>query len=407
MIVSTDFGLTPYANNAALPTYFPVPYLIRNFPPEAQLGWWDANYAALQRHVSNVANIALSAYVEANSAANTLVVYNNNVAVMFDGNVDFTNTSSTNARSNLTAPDHTQILIDMNTSSIVYTSPSLGIGTQTPNSNLTVIGNAWITGDSTLTGNTTISANAYITDNLTVTGNAYITHNTTISANAYITENLIVSGNIYTTKNVTSTNISTSNIVTYDILSANVLATNAAFGNVISTNANVGTLNVAALYTTTGVNLLGALSGGSSSANAAANTVATYNNGVLTLSSAAINFNNSSTINVSTVANGTTLTDVSLSVNGNSVLSLANVNTNNANVAILLAGNTTTSNLFVTHITNKAVYNVLTIPSASVVGVGAEAYCNDSITTTFASILAGGGSNVVPVYSNGVNWLVG
>lgn len=50
---------------------------------------------------------------------------------------------------------------------------------------------------------------------------------------------------------------------------------------------------------------------------------------------------------------------------------------------------------------------VSALPSASTAGAGAKAIVNDANSTTFASTVAGGGSNVVPVYSDGTNWKIG
>jgi hypothetical protein len=53
------------------------------------------------------------------------------------------------------------------------------------------------------------------------------------------------------------------------------------------------------------------------------------------------------------------------------------------------------------------VYTVATLPSAVTSGVGARAFVSDATATTFASTVAGGGANKVPVYSDGTNWKVG
>jgi hypothetical protein len=50
---------------------------------------------------------------------------------------------------------------------------------------------------------------------------------------------------------------------------------------------------------------------------------------------------------------------------------------------------------------------VATLPSASTAGMGSRAFVSDANAATFASIVAGGGSNKVPVYSDGTNWLIG
>lgn len=53
------------------------------------------------------------------------------------------------------------------------------------------------------------------------------------------------------------------------------------------------------------------------------------------------------------------------------------------------------------------VYTVATLPSAVTSGVGARAFVSDANATTFASTVAGGGANKVPVYSDGTNWKIG
>ncbi len=50
---------------------------------------------------------------------------------------------------------------------------------------------------------------------------------------------------------------------------------------------------------------------------------------------------------------------------------------------------------------------VSSLPSASGVGAGARSFVTDCNTTTFLAVAAGGGSNAVPVVSNGSNWIVG
>ena len=47
------------------------------------------------------------------------------------------------------------------------------------------------------------------------------------------------------------------------------------------------------------------------------------------------------------------------------------------------------------------------LPSASTVGAGSRSFVTDATATTFASIVAGSGSNGVPVYSDGTNWRIG
>lgn len=50
---------------------------------------------------------------------------------------------------------------------------------------------------------------------------------------------------------------------------------------------------------------------------------------------------------------------------------------------------------------------VSALPSAASAGAGARAFVTDANATTFLSTVAGGGSNKVPVVSDGTNWLIG
>jgi hypothetical protein len=50
---------------------------------------------------------------------------------------------------------------------------------------------------------------------------------------------------------------------------------------------------------------------------------------------------------------------------------------------------------------------VATLPSAATAGAGTRAFVTDANATTFNSTVAAGGSNKVPVVSDGTNWLIG
>jgi hypothetical protein len=56
---------------------------------------------------------------------------------------------------------------------------------------------------------------------------------------------------------------------------------------------------------------------------------------------------------------------------------------------------------------NNSTLTVATLPLAGTAGAGARAVVTDANSTTFASVVAGGGANVVPVYSDGTNWRIG
>jgi hypothetical protein len=53
------------------------------------------------------------------------------------------------------------------------------------------------------------------------------------------------------------------------------------------------------------------------------------------------------------------------------------------------------------------VTTVASLLAAATAGAGAVAFVTDANATTFASIVAGGGANGVPVYSDGTNWRIG
>lgn len=50
---------------------------------------------------------------------------------------------------------------------------------------------------------------------------------------------------------------------------------------------------------------------------------------------------------------------------------------------------------------------VASLPAASAALTGARAFVTDANATTFASIVAGGGANKIPVYCDGTNWRIG
>lgn len=50
---------------------------------------------------------------------------------------------------------------------------------------------------------------------------------------------------------------------------------------------------------------------------------------------------------------------------------------------------------------------VANLPAAASVPMGARDFVTDATATTFGSIVAGGGANKVPVYSDQTNWRIG
>lgn len=68
---------------------------------------------------------------------------------------------------------------------------------------------------------------------------------------------------------------------------------------------------------------------------------------------------------------------------------------------------TTTTNTLTVPVVKTQSTTVANLPSASVVGAGARAFVTDATTKGFLDIVNGGGSNKVPVVSDGSNWYVG
>jgi hypothetical protein len=56
---------------------------------------------------------------------------------------------------------------------------------------------------------------------------------------------------------------------------------------------------------------------------------------------------------------------------------------------------------------NHGTLTVATLPTAATAGVGARAFVTDASATTFHSVVAAGGANKVPVYSDGTDWRIG
>lgn len=50
---------------------------------------------------------------------------------------------------------------------------------------------------------------------------------------------------------------------------------------------------------------------------------------------------------------------------------------------------------------------VSALPSATTKGITAKGFVTDANATAFASVVVGGGTNKVPVYSDGANWRIG
>lgn len=73
----------------------------------------------------------------------------------------------------------------------------------------------------------------------------------------------------------------------------------------------------------------------------------------------------------------------------------------------LRVGGVTQFKAFANGVMAQKTLTVSALPAAATAGAGARAFVADANATTFASIVAGGGANTVPVYSDGTNWRIG
>ena len=105
----------------------------------------------------------------------------------------------------------------------------------------------------------------------------------------------------------------------------------------------------------------------------------------------------STTSTVSALYNGTSNINIPIS-SGNAVVSVGGT----SNVLTI-----TSTGITVSGIVKTTPLAVNALPSAATAGTGARAFVTDANTVTFYSNVGNGGSNSVPVFSNGTNWLVG
>lgn len=74
---------------------------------------------------------------------------------------------------------------------------------------------------------------------------------------------------------------------------------------------------------------------------------------------------------------------------------------NSANSWVTISGSIVTSTVKTTPVAFAS------LPNPATVGAGTRAFITNSNSTTFNAVAAAGGSNNVPVFSDGVNWRVG
>lgn len=86
-------------------------------------------------------------------------------------------------------------------------------------------------------------------------------------------------------------------------------------------------------------------------------------------------------VNASSYASGSSV--LKLRVNGNSIFEVSNT------------------------VYKSFVYTVSNLPSATSVGIGARAFVSDANQDSFLADVYSGGSNAVPIFSNGTRWKIG
>jgi hypothetical protein len=92
----------------------------------------------------------------------------------------------------------------------------------------------------------------------------------------------------------------------------------------------------------------------------------------------------------------------------NSTLSASNLSTTTFSDAITTFGSITAGgNISTTGYVATTPRTVAQLVAPNVAGAGARTFVNNATSTTFGEVVVGGGSNIVPVWSNGTSWLIG
>lgn len=113
-----------------------------------------------------------------------------------------------------------------------------------------------------------------------------------------------------------------------------------------------------------------------------------------------------SIVTLGTVATGTwQATKIGLAYGGTNADLSATGGTSQVLKQTSAGANITVGQLNFQDIAGGGGFTVGTLPAAGT--VGRRTYVTDANATTFASIVAGGGANVVPVFDNGTNWIIG
>jgi len=254
---------------------------------------------------------------------------------------------------------------------------------------------AWIIGSSNdtvyqyNTANSIIqTANAVgIRGQLAVQGNAWFAQQVQFG-NAVRVEN---------TFTVDSTFSSGSTVVMSTTTGTISIGTSQTTGNTLIGNATqTGSLALGQSTATQTVNIAnGAVSSGNTK------TVSLATGGVANSVSAVTIF--SGVAGNSTLTIGASTGNTTVSYTANSTVAIANT----SGTALSVTGNITGGNILTGGILRTTAIVVASLPTAAGAAAGARSFVTDATAATFGTIVAGGGANAVPVWSDGTNWKIG
>lgn len=182
-----------------------------------------------------------------------------------------------------------------------------------------------------------------------------------------------------------------------------------SFGRITSASNNTVSGTVTSVAVSPGAGI--AVAGGPITSNG---IITVTNTGVLRLTagSGITLTGNTGNILVSATTTGVTsvgITSNNLTVTSSPVVSAGNISVNIPNT-ISLSGNITSNNLIANTLVKSTALAFASLPLANAAGAGTRAFISDAnlaASTNFGAQVAGGGSNNVPVYSDGTNWRIG
>jgi hypothetical protein len=219
--------------------------------------------------------------------------------------------------------------------------------------------------------------------------------------------NVLISGVISATANITGGNVLTAGLIS---ATANITGGNVLTAGLISASANIVTASSLVVGAGSGGNITGANVIGANVLSASGNI--TSNSYISALNNLVINSNTSeggqlilTWANISGItaqANSTWNMDVD---NNN----LLRVFYQNATAAtnVLITANASSNIVTLSTVFKSPTTTFASLPTAATAGAGARAFITDANLVTFGTVVGGGGSNNMPVFSNGTNWLVG